>query len=428
MKFANKIGKICKKVYDKMQDKNFAEVFKMKPQDFTRNRKIGFAGTMLIVLNKTGRGIKSAIRAYRETVKAETESYSAQAFSKGRMRIKWEAFREIFKMTVDEFYVEFKNEFKTFKGFRVCAVDGTKIDLPYSDDTVKDFGIQKCSGDLPQALGSCLYDALNGIILDAEIAPYNGSERALAKKHIENLSEMKTSKELIIFDRGYPSSELISFIEQIGFKYLMRLDGTFAKGLLQKAQSNDCIVTHRFRKPKIEVTVRLIQLPIKDSNGNEITEVLITNVFDDSFTFDDFKYLYHVRWGIESKYNDIKNKLQIESFSGTTTLAIKQDFYATMFLSNLASIMVFENAEEIDRVHNSNDNKYQYKANINATISILKEKVILMLITDSPRKSKKLMKHIYSELAHAVVPIRDGRSYPRVKKHRSSKFHQNQKA
>ena len=115
MKFANKIGKICKKVYDKMQDKNFAEVFKMKPQDFTRNRKIGFAGTMLIVLNKTGRGIKSAIRAYRETVKAETESYSAQAFSKGRMRIKWEAFREIFKMTVDEFYVEFKNEPESVK-------------------------------------------------------------------------------------------------------------------------------------------------------------------------------------------------------------------------------------------------------------------------------------------------------------------------
>ncbi len=36
--------------------------------------------------------------------------------------------------------------------------------------------------------------------------------------------------------------------------------------------------------------------------------LLITNIFDDSFTSDDFKYLYHVRWGIESKYNDIKNK------------------------------------------------------------------------------------------------------------------------
>ena len=227
MKFANKIGKICKKVYDKMEDINFAEVFKMKSQDFTRNRKIGFAGTMLIVLNKTGKGLKSAIRAYRETVKAETESYSAQAFSKGRMRIKWEAFREIFKMTVEEFYVEFKKEYKTFKGFRVCAVDGTKINLPYSDDTVKDFGIQKGNGDLPQALGSCLYDALNGIILDAEIAPYNGNERELAKKHIENLSEIKTSKELILFDRGYPSGELISFIEQTGFipenKYTCRL-------------------------------------------------------------------------------------------------------------------------------------------------------------------------------------------------------------
>ena len=208
----------------------------------------------------------------------------------------------------------------------------------------------------------------------------------------------------------------------------MRADDTFAKGLLKKTQSNDCIVTHQFKTSKIEVTVRLLQLPIKDNNGNEITELLITNIFDDSSTSDDFKYLYHVRWGIESKYHDIKNKLQMESFSGITTLAIKQDFYATMFLSNLASIMVFENAEEIDRVHNSNDNKYRYKANINTTIALLKEKVILMLITDSPRKSKKLMKQIYSELARAVVPIRDGRSYPRVKKHKSSNFPQNQKA
>ena len=56
-----------------------------------------------MVLNKTGKGIRSGIRAFMDTMKEESESYSNQAFSKGKMRIKFEAFREIFRMAVDEF-------------------------------------------------------------------------------------------------------------------------------------------------------------------------------------------------------------------------------------------------------------------------------------------------------------------------------------
>ena len=90
--------------------------------------------------------------------------------------------------------------------------------------------------------------------------------------------------------------------------------------------------------------------------------------------------------------------------------------------------MIAENAHAFDLAHNSKNNKYEYKANVNAVISILKDKVIEMLITDSPRKGKKLMKYIYSQLLSAVTPIRPDRSYPRVKKHKSSKFSQNNKS
>lgn len=426
MKFLNKIGKICKKVYDKISDKEFAEVFKMRKEDYSRNRKVGFVGTMLIVLNKTGRGVASAIRVYREAVKLETESYSKQAFSKGRMRIKWEAFREIFRMTALEFYKEFKYE--TYKGFRVSAIDGTKINLPYNEDSKKEFGIQESSGGVIQSLGSCLYDVLNGIIIDATASSCSSNERELAKQHLNYLSEIKTNKELIIFDRGYPSAELIDFIDKKGFKYLMRADETFARGFLKKTSGNDCVLTHTFVKSKMEVKLRVIQIPIKDSNGNETTELLITNLFDKKFNCDDFKELYHLRWGIESKYHDIKNKLQIENFTGTGPLAVRQDFYATMFLSNIASIMIFENADEIKRLHNSEKNKYEYKANINNVISLLKESVVQMLIVDSKFKRRKLMKKIYADITNSVIPIRNGRSFPRDKKHKSAKFAQNQKS
>ena len=51
MSFKNVVGKFCKKVYDKIYNKkDFVEESKMKKEDFTRNRKVGFGDSMLIVL------------------------------------------------------------------------------------------------------------------------------------------------------------------------------------------------------------------------------------------------------------------------------------------------------------------------------------------------------------------------------------------
>ena len=43
----------------------------MKSTDFTRHRKISFPDTVIMVLNKTGKGIRSGIRAFMDTMKAK---------------------------------------------------------------------------------------------------------------------------------------------------------------------------------------------------------------------------------------------------------------------------------------------------------------------------------------------------------------------
>ncbi len=145
---------------------------------------------------------------------------------------------------------------------------------------------------------------------------------------------------------------------------------------------------------KISLKIRVVTIHLKDSKNNEISEILITNIFKKDFTTEDFKQLYHLRWGIETKYDDIKNKLEIESFSGTSPLAIRQDFFATMFLNNLATMMIAENSEEIDKQHNSGKNKYQYKANINTTVSLLTEKVVQLFNVSSMKKKIKKRKSV----------------------------------
>lgn len=51
----------------------------------------------------------------------------------------------------------------------------------------------------------------------------------------------------------------------------------------------------------------------------------VTNLGAEEFSREEIYDLYHKRWAIETKYNDIKNKMAIENFSGTSTVAIYQD-------------------------------------------------------------------------------------------------------
>ena len=70
------------------------------------------------------------------------------------------------------------------------AIDGTKYNLPNNAEMKEIYGYQKGTNEQPQALGSCLYDVLNGIVMDALIAPFNANERIFAKHHIEELSKI----------------------------------------------------------------------------------------------------------------------------------------------------------------------------------------------------------------------------------------------
>ena len=417
------LNTFCQILMDTLQNSVFVEHAKMRIQDFTRRRKFSFADTVFVVLNKTGRGIRSAIRAYRETVKREEEIYSQQAFSKGRMRIRWEAFQSLFQLSVKTFYEN--ADFKRYRGYRVSAVDGSKFSLPTHPDTEAEFGIQKSAGNQAQALCSSLCDVLNGVVIDALLDRHDANERELAKRHIDRLSEIRTEKELLLFDRGYPSSALIRHIEEKGFKYVIRSNAHQAGSLIKKAKKDDDVVTHTFSDTKITLTVRLVQVRIP---GSDETEYLLTNLFDSDFTKDDFLKIYHMRWGIETKYDDLKNKLRIEDFSGTTPLAIRQDFYATMLLLNMAAMMICDNEAETERLHNSGNNKYEYRANVNNVISILKTDVVNMVIHAGTRKGKKLFSKIRKELTAAVVPVRPDRHFPRNLSHRANRFPTNHRA
>lgn len=416
--FNSKVGKILNKVYDKIKSKEFLEVSRMKQSDFTRNRKMSFPKLMFFIMTNTKKSLQSALFAFGSRFKFENGTYTKQAFSKARKKINPSAFLNIFKESVEMFYKDGK--YKRFKGYRVTAIDGTKLNMPCSKEMVDIYGFQGGTNEQPQALASCLYDVLNGIIIDALIYPHNANERTLALLHLKELDRIRTSKEILVMDRGYPSAQLIGGIDKLNFKYVIRCSKGFIKNL--KIKGNDCIINHKFTKSDV-VKIRVIKLNL--NNGDE--EILVTNIFSKSFVKEDFAKIYHMRWSIEEKYDDLKNKLEIENFSGTSNIAVLQEFYATMFLNNIASMMAMDCEEEIKEYCSDKKLKYQYKTNISMTISILRYRLIEMFTYKSQKKRNKILELIYNQLMTSVTPIRPNRTYERKVKHGTQKFHNNRR-
>lgn len=387
---------------------------------FIRNRKMGLEDYIRYLVSNERRSMQSELSSYIRQLRGDQASYSKQAFSKQRQYIRPEAILELLDITIDRFY--HRADFKTFHGFLVAAIDGSRYNLPCTPELQEKYGEQISSGEAQvQALGSCLYDVLNGMVLHCLFDHCKSSERNLAKKHVDSLKNIPYDKFLMVYDRGYPSYELIEDLQSKGLSYLMRCPSEFVKSFLP--EEPDKIVLHAFTANKKKpVTMRVITLTL---NSGE-KEYLITNLLDDCYTLNDFYELYHARWGIETLYGSLKNKFEIENFTGISDIAIRQDYYATMYLSNLTAVMIFEMKDSVQAARRK-DNKYQYQQNINRSIQELRCNVVELLLTDSSLLQNVILLRITSELVRAVTPIRENRSFERKRKHKSMKYPQNMK-
>jgi len=131
---------------------------------------------------------------------------------------------------------------------------------------------------------------------------------------------------------------------------------------------------------------------------------------------------------VETKYDEVKNKLEIENFSGRSVLAIEQDFYITMYMANIAAAAYWEAQEQVTFERAKKDNRHHYQVNVNHEIGVLKDRFILALLEDDAEKRSKQVRKILLLLAKRVSPVRPNRSVARKNSSRNSKFHHNQKS
>ncbi len=382
---------------------------------FTREgrNKFTFVSTILFMLNFVKKSFQIELDDYFKLIGKETESVSKQAFCEARKKIKPEAFIKLFDTIVDWYYKE--NPWKTFMGFRLFAVDASILEINNSIRLRDAFDVSKGSSlELARAMASCIYDIENNLIVKALITKCTEGERSVASKLINSFKAQLSSNDLFLFDRGYPSLNFFSFLIESKVKFIIRTQVSYYKSSIKASVPDQMIELKKSGKLMRLRAIRFI-LP----SGEE--ELLITNIEDEKFGIQDFKILYFKRWGIETKYDELKNKLQLQKFTGDTPLSVEQDFYATMFLANMASFVKREADEMIAIEQEGKDLTYEYKTNTNVLIGKLKTNLIRLILEKSPRRRKRIYKQILDEITRSRTPIRPGRSFIRNKRLRANR-------
>lgn len=355
----------------------------------------------------------------------DLKTVSKGAYSQARSNLNHGAFIELAQDIRDKFYED--GDYKTYKNFRLLGVDGSLITLPNNNDIQKEFATTNVVNQykdknkkITQARISLLYDLLNSIVVDAVITDTKTHEITITKEN--HLCHVK-SGDLIIFDRGYPSYEMFTTItNRYKADYLMRIKtSTYKKytaPLFDKDSKVDDIIVTLTPSTKEAVTLCMDNdLPIQQEvrfvrvvlDNGEI-EVLATSILDKNLLqAADFKELYFQRWKIETCYEIIKNRLALENFTGTTPLAIKQDFYATMFISNIEALVIYDLNEALK--NKGYKKKYDQKVNKSISFNAIKNHAFELLLFD--KDITQTLDKIYQLLKTNKVAVRPDRQYKR---------------
>ena len=346
---------------------------------FIRDRKMTQKEyTAYILSQRSCTGYIETIRFFTIMMKKNFKTISSQAIGKQRMFIDPKVFIDMYECFIDELYSKYQG-FSKFKGYLICACDGSIVDLPNVTLTRNEFPLgdeNLLKENRIRARVSCFLDVHSKHILTVKIVETITNEVNLAIEHLENLKQRFDIKKLItIYDRGYPSIELMVKTIDLDSKFLIRLPKNVFRRQINKMKTNDEIIKINMIESRLRafddenlkekarqmgrLEIRIVLVEI----GKDEPEILATNLTHKEFTTEDLKELYNKRWTVETGFDRLKNLIEIEDFSGIRRPIIEQDFYAHIFVYNLAMTIKNHAEHHITRTPRNRDEKIIYQSN-----------------------------------------------------------------
>jgi hypothetical protein len=323
-------------------------------------------------------------------------------------------------------------EYQKFWGFRLLAIDGSKIRLPDKQAISDEFGVMRwkkngkdveIEGEIPTATASVLYDVLNCVAVDAILAKAKAYEVDLAIEHLAHT----TAEDLLLEDRGYASYEMLAESNHHNRQIVIRCSGasfSVARKMLKGEGADSQIVTlvpckkqraeMKKRGLPMKLTVRFVRVLLDTGEY----EVLVTSLLDGKqYPTEEFKTLYWYRWGVETFYGVLKTRLEVENFTGNSVEAVKQDFFSAIFLTGLEAILTDAAQAKLDA---KKDNKHRQIVNRSVSFNAIKNKAFDLL--NSNMATQPLLEQLTALFMTSPTLERKGRSFERKKTSASKKL------
>ena len=397
------------------------QLYRTSEKDFTRNRKLPFEELVLCMLKLLRHTIQTELNNFLKelqgSVNTAAKKITSSAFVQSRKKLKPDLFFDLNQLIAKDYYLDNDEKVKLYKGLRLLSVDGSTVNLPFSQELKSIYGVfnnQKPTDDVIVARVSVLYDVLNELVLDGKLCPFSEGEVPLSRAHLKYAQK----GDLIIMDRAYPCFESAYLMQEQGIEFLFRCKHSFSNQVKSFYESGkqEVIIEIKSKqhksfkglpyKPESTITVRLLRIVLPSG----AIEILMTSLLDaEKYSHQEFEQLYFKRWKVETFYNRFKNIIGVENFSGTSNQFIQQEFNCALYMSNMQTILMEDAQMEADKKYENR--KYHYKINSSLSLGFIRERLVKIFSKQS--ESKTQLKELQELFIINVIPIRPGRTNAR---------------
>jgi hypothetical protein len=341
---------------------------------------------------------------------------TGSAFTQARYKIKPSLFKDLCKLPFQVYNND--QQKKRWKSHVLLAGDGSTLNLPLSDDIKEEFGIYTTTDTgVDRCICRILFfqDVLNEYVVDGRLSIMSTGEMTLLTASLKAIEHLEG---LCLLNRNFGNFSTIKELTTYSREYCVRMSTSvtrFAKSVMSDPrkdfiidwkpsvkEKSTCIKNKLDHHP---LKVRVVKIVLDTGE----TELLVTSLLDqEEYSTQELSELYHLRWGGEEYFKDLKTKMKIEYFGCKKSQGIYQEFYAHIFCLNMVSLVGRLAEEKIEQ--QTKNRKHSYKYNWKNAYRFWRDKMVNFLNLE---EIEKILKLLISQIASSVVAIKPNRKYKR---------------
>lgn len=401
--------------------------------DFTRNRKLDFSTLLHLIISMEAGTTKNELLKF---FSYDISTASNSAFFQQRAKLTDDTLPYLFHAFNRLFPCEL------YKGrFQLLASDGSSFTFTRNPLDLNSYFAPngKSTNGYNQVHVIPLFDPLSKRYTDCVVQPIRKKNefRALCTL-IDRHPSLPDSIPIFIADRGFHSLNVFAHAIEHHSYFLIRTTDIKTQRLLGTdfPKDQDCfdlqinrILTRTNSKKKrlhpelsdqykficqnvafdyidqdnqteYPIALRVLRFPISEDSYENI----ITNLPPEEFPVDEVKHLYHLRWGIETSFRELKHVIGASNFHSKQREYIEMEVWARLLLYNFCSVIT----EHV--VINRKGRKHQLQVNYSVAYKACRYFLRLHNGETPPDIEGLIEKN--------ALPIRPGRNYARQHRYR----------